>query len=211
MANKIALYLVLLVIWIYLLSVLKRTKLTAFHFMVGSGGMFTFIFVAFKKVLTIACAQVLMFILEQLSNIFTFYTVYSKYYMLFINNKNADISMLIDYECCGIIEILVVISIVSFFPLFSLKEKIWYSFIGYVYTTLANAIRLLVISYIIYLNGNNSYYIAHSFVGRVVFYILTIMLYFYIISRNQIRSQKVGNFDYEAGQDNEADKNKSAK
>jgi exosortase family protein XrtG len=128
--------------------------------------------------------------------------------MLFINNKNADISMLIDYECCGIIEILVVISIVSFFPLFSLKEKIWYSFIGYVYTTLANAIRLLVISYIIYLNGNNSYYIAHSFVGRVVFYILTIMLYFYIISRNQIKSQKVGNFEYEAEPGKDAEKKK---
>jgi len=208
MSNKIALYLVLLVIWIYALTVLKRTKMTAFHFMVGSGGMFTFIFVAFKKVLTIFFAQVLMVILEQLSHIFSFYTVYKQYYMLFINNKTADISMLIDYECCGIIEILVVISIVAFFPLFSIKEKIWYCIVGYVYTTFANVIRLLVISYIIYLNGNNSYYIAHSFIGRIVFYILTIMLYFYIISRNQIKSQKVGNFEYEAEPGKDAEKKK---
>ncbi|MBR6329559.1 MAG: exosortase family protein XrtG [Lachnospiraceae bacterium] len=197
MSNKVALYLLLLVIWIYALSVLKRTKLTAFHFMVGSGGMFTFLFVAGKRVFTEFCARLLMFMLEQLGHIFTFYTVYSKYYVLFINNKDANISMLIDYECCGIIEILVVISVVCFFPLFSIKERVLYSLIGFFYTTVANIIRLLIISFIIYINGNDSYYIAHSFIGRIVFYILTVLLYFYIISRNQIKNQKVGNFDYE--------------
>ncbi len=204
-SGRIALYFLLLAVWIYVLTVLKRAKLTAFHFMVGSAGMFTFVFVAGKKVLTSICATLLMYLLEQIGHVFSFYTVYKDYYVMFINNGDANISMLIDYECCGIIEILVVVSIVCFFPLFNWKEKILYSLMGYFYTTIANVIRLLVISHIIYVHGNNSYYIAHSFIGRIVFYVLTVMLYFYLISRKQIQNQKIGNFDYDSEDRKEED------
>lgn len=194
--NEILLFIIAFTVWIYLLTVLRRNKLTAFHFMLGSTGLFTFVFLMLKKPLTYFCSIILMNVLALLSHVFSFYEVYKDYFILFINNKDANISMLIDYECCGVIEILVVLSIVIFFPLFDVKKKIIYSFIGFVYVVAANVLRLLIICFVIYVHGNNSYYIAHSLVGRIIFYILTVVLYFYMISRNQIGHQKVGNFEY---------------
>ena len=195
-ASEIILYIILLILWIYILSIFKRNKLTAFYFMLGSAGMFCFTFLAFKDILTKICSVILLNILGLLQHIFRFYIVYKEYYILFIESKESSISMLIDYECCGVIEILVVLSIICFFPVFTVKEKIVNSVIGFVYTMIANIIRLISVSYIIYLNGSNSYYLAHAVIGRVIFYVLILFLYFYLLSFSQIKGQKIGNFEY---------------
>ncbi len=194
--NKILLLYLVFLLWIYILYVLRKEKLTAFRFMIGSSGFFCFLFIIFKNVIATACAYVLESILLFLSKFFSFYTVYMNYNMIFINNKEAAISLVIDYECCGVIEILVSTSIIMFFPLFKLKKKIICSAIGIAYITLANTIRLLCVSYVIYIKGNNYYYLAHSIVGRIVFYILTVVFYFYMLSWQQIKNQRVGKFDY---------------
>lgn len=46
--------------------------------------------------------------------------------------------------------------------------------------------------------GNESYYMAHTIVGRLLFYALSIILYFYVFTRAQIRRQRVGEFGYDS-------------
>ena len=82
------------------------------------------------------------------------------------------------------------------------KEKICISLIGAVWIITANIIRLFSICVIINQFGNESYYMAHTIVGRLIFYALSIVLYFYVFTRAQIRKQRVGDFGY----DSEADK-----
>ena len=194
--NKLLLLYLLFIIWLYVLYLLKREKLTAFYFIIGSSGLFSFIFLVFKNILSIFFTSVLEFILSMLNNIFSFYQVYPNYNMLFVNNSSGSISLVIDYECCGLIEILVASSIILFFPLFNFSRKLICTIIGFLYIMLANSIRLLVVTYVIYRYGNNFYYTAHSVVGRIVFYILTVIFYFYMLSWQQIKNQRVGRFDY---------------
>lgn len=188
--------LVFAVVWIYVLTIFNRKNMNAFLFMTGTSGMFLITFVLFKDMVTVLCAKCLEYLLLGLSHIFRFYTVYPDYNIVFVNSDSSAISLFIDYECSGAIELLVLISVVVFFPKLSVKRRITYAIIGFIYTMLANAVRILTITYAINQMGSNAYYIAHSIVGRIVFYVLTIFLYFYLFTWQQIRTQITGRFAY---------------
>ena len=136
--NKVLLFLVCMVIWIYVLTVLKRTKLTAFYMMVGSCGLFAFLFTSLKEVGTNFLSYVMCICLDKLASIFNMYKVYSDYSIIFVDSNASTISLAIDYECCGFIEIVVLVSALSFFQLFSIGQRIIYSIIGSLYTIIAN-------------------------------------------------------------------------
>ena len=55
---------------------------------------------------------------------------------------------------------------------------------------IGGAIRITVIGVIIYYKGMSAYYMAHTFVGRIVFHGLSIMLYFIVFTKAQIVRQK---------------------
>ncbi len=69
---------------------------------------------------------------------------------------------------------------------------------GVLWIMAANIIRLFSICLIINWFGNESYYVAHTIVGRLLFYALSIILYFYVFTRAQIRKQRVGEFGYDS-------------
>lgn len=193
---EIGLAVVFVAVWLYLLMVFKKRKMSAFFFMLGTAGTFLITFTLFKSLFAKGLTIILSNALEWISHICPWYTMYKDYNIIFIDHNNAAISLFIDYECSGVIEILVITSIIIFFPLFSKKEKVIYSIIGFFYTMCANIIRLLIITGIIYKYGNNVYYLAHSVIGRIVFYVLTLFLYFYMLSFKQIKAQKVGRFNF---------------
>ena len=66
-------------------------------------------------------------------------------------------------------EIMAYLSLLAFFQAYSRYERIAVGVIGTVYIILANAIRITVIGVIIYYKGMSAYYMAHTFVGRIVF------------------------------------------
>lgn len=188
--------LLLFLFWIYILTVFKREKLTAFYFIWGTAGSFSFTFFFFKDFLANLLSDMLINTMKYISKIIPTYQVYSEYNTIFIDHNDAAISLFIDYECCGMIEAIIIICIILFFDAIDKKYKILFSFIGFIYTFLANIIRLLIVIQIIYLKGNQAYYISHSIIGRIVFYILNLFLYFYMITYPQIKKQKIGRFDY---------------
>lgn len=191
------LLLVSVVIWVWMLTIFKRKKMTAFYFMAGIAGLFSFIFLIGKTQISVACSKLLMSALGMLNLVFSWYEVYPEYNILFVNNEKAAISLFVDYECCGVIEMLVVFCVVVFFSALSKREKVVFSLLGLLYTAFSNVIRLLVVTSIIAHNGNDWYFKAHSIYGRIVFYVLTLIMYFYLLTYPQIKKQKVGNFNYE--------------
>lgn len=98
------------------------------------------------------------------------FSAYYKYGVVFVDSRAGAISLLIDFECSGILEIMAYLSLLAFFQAYSRYERIAVGVIGTVYIILANAIRITVIGVIIYYKGMSAYYMAHTFVGRIVFY-----------------------------------------
>ena len=87
-------------------------------------------------------------------------------------------------------------SLLIFFQAYNWKEKIVIGFLGVVGVLFANVLRLTIICVMIHIGGNDIYYLAHTIVGRMVFYLFAITLYFYVFTRRQIRQQRIGEFSY---------------
>lgn len=197
MVSRIIIFIVLFIVWIYILTVFKRRKLEFFYFLVGSIGTFLFSFAALRNVLTQILTTLTCFLTGILGNALGLFKAYTSHSILFIENWDGPISLYVDFECGGVIEILVFISLVWFFAVYKTKEKLLISLAGIVWIIAANIIRLFSICLIINKFGNESYYVAHTIVGRLIFYALSIILYFYVFTRAQIRKQRVGEFGYD--------------
>ena len=186
------------VIWVYLLTVFKRKKLNFFFFLVGSIGMFLLLFFSLQPVLTPYLSRFVCWIAGLVGNLFGIFKAYTSYSILFIENQNGPVSLYVDFECAGLIEMLVFISLITFFDVYTVKQKILVSLEGIAWIMFANVVRLFSICCIIHFFGNESYYLAHTIVGRLVFYGMTIWFYFHTFTKAQILRQKVGEFDYAA-------------
>lgn len=184
-------------IWIYLLSVFKRGKMTFWYFLFGSVGTFIFMLVWLEPVLTVPLTNGVAVVAGFLGEVTKFYKAYFEYGVLFINTRDYNISLYIDYECSGIIEIMAFSSMLWFFSVYHIYEKVMVNIIGFFWIFIANVIRIFVICTLIYFFGNDIFYFAHTIFGRIVFYGLSIILYFHVFTRPQIMRQKIGSFKYE--------------
>ncbi|MBO5291748.1 MAG: exosortase family protein XrtG [Lachnospiraceae bacterium] len=201
MSNTFFFFLLLVLIfvaWVYLLTVFKRKKLDFYFFLLGSVGTFFFSFLILRKVLTNLLTTLTCYLTGLLGNALGIFKAYTAHSILFIENADGPISLYVDFECGGVIEILVFISLVFFFAVYNVREKLVISLMGTVWIIAANIIRLFSICLIINHFGNESYYVAHTIVGRLIFYALSIILYFYVFTRAQIRRQRVGEFGYDS-------------
>ena len=181
-------------VWIYLLSVFTRGKLYFYQFIWGSVGLFVFMWiqpVAIRPLTNLVCSAA-----GVAGRMTGFYESYSEYSMLFVQHGSEAISLCIDYECSGIIEMMAYVSMLAFFRVYDWMQRIILSVLGCMMIFFANIIRLFVIGTTIYYFGNDAYYIAHTIVGRIIFYALSVILYYYIFTKSQIVKQKIGGFHY---------------
>lgn len=189
-------YIFFLILWIYLLSIFKRNGLGFYYFLFGSVGTFVFLLIGFLDKLIEPLSQLVAYLVGLFNKIIPGIQTFSQHKLIFLET-DIPISLYIDFECSGILEIFAFISLVCFFASYNLLNKIAIVFSGTVYIIFANVLRILSIILIINTFGSEYYYIAHTIIGRLVFYILTITLYFKIFTKHQIVNQKVGNFNYD--------------
>lgn len=186
---------ILLILWLYALHVLKKTKLDFFRFLVGAAGMFFFLlFYAFNTLL-VPFSYLVTSISGFIGRLTGCFDVYSSYGILAIQGKDI-VNVYIDFECSGILEIITYISMIMFFPAYQLYEKIIHQVLGTLYILGANVLRLSFIGIVTYYTGMEYYYLTHAIIARLLFLVLIMALYFYTFTRTQILKQKVGKFDY---------------
>lgn len=193
---KAILIAILIIVWLYLLWILRRGQLHFWHFVVGSMGSFVILMVTLQERLTQPLARGVAALAGVFGTITGGYTTYFKYGIIFINSHSESMTLVVDYECSGIIEIIAFISLVMFFDVYTRYTKVIVSLVGIVYLMLANALRITIICTSVLIFGVPAYYVSHSFVGRIVFYSLSVLLYFYVFTKPQVIQMKVGNFSY---------------
>ncbi len=196
-ATTIIIAIILFILWRYFLYVFKKNKLEYFHFILGSVGFFMFSFWLLQPTLTPYLMRLVCYLTGLLGNISGVFTAYTSYGILFIDNQYGPISLYIDFECAGLIEIIVYVALLLYFRIYTKKEKAYLMVTGVLYIIGANVIRLFVICCIIHYFGNEYYYLAHTIVGRLLFYALTVALYFNVFTSKQIRKQQSGGFEYD--------------
>lgn len=184
-------------VWIYILIVLYRSKLDFWKFCWGSVGLFVLMMVWIQPIVTAPLTKAVASVAGIVGNLTKLYSSYFQYGMLFIANGSSSISLYINYECSGIIEIMAFTALLWFFSVYTFYEKIVLNIAGFIWIFAANVLRIFVICLLIYFFGNSIFYFAHTIFGRLVFYILSIVLYYYVFTKSHVVRQKVGNFRYD--------------
>ena len=188
--------LIAFVVWIYILRVIHKGQLPAWEFVWGSCGIFVFMILFIRPYCTQPLAQTVAAIAGCFGKITGMFTSYFKYGVIFVNSDAGAITLQIDFECSGILEIMAYLSLLLFFRAYTKYERGILSVLGTAYIILANALRIIAICVIIHYFGMYAYYVAHTFIGRILFYGLSILLYFFVFTKTQIIRQKVGGFSY---------------
>jgi exosortase family protein XrtG len=103
--------------------------------------------------------------------------------LMLIKVDNSWTAIDIDIECSGLLEGCVLMGLMLFYPAYKPRMKAVYSSTGLVMLYLINLVRLYVIVGTIHMGGRDVIYIAHSLIGRLVFFGLTITLYWWLFTR----------------------------
>lgn len=186
----------LCLIWVYVIWVLNRAKLKYWRFLVGSGGLFVGMMVFLRPLLTQPLASAIAALAGVIGKLTGTFESYFAYGIIFIQSLKGTITLQIDFECSGIIEIMAFLALLAFFQVYNVRDRIKIGIIGVVYIMLANALRILVICEMIHFFGTDVYYISHTIVGRIIFYGLSVLLYFYVFTKPHIVQMKIGKFAY---------------
>lgn len=188
--------LILVVLWIYVLTVLKRGKLGFYYFLLGSVGTFLVLLGVMPYVKNYFING-FVWGLGFVGHLTGMYESYAQLGMFFIDHNDTVMSLYVDLECSGLIEMMVFVSLLVFFPVYKPWEKLKIGIYGLFCICVFNFIRIFIIIAMIFYFGTSMYSFAHVIVGRIVFYVLTVILYFHVFTRGQIVRQKVGKFNYE--------------
>lgn len=185
-----------LLVWLYLLYVTNRAKLNFWYFIIGAAGIFILMMIFVRPVLTEPLARGVAAIAGLVGSLTDTFTPYFRYGILFVESVSGTMTLQIDFECSGIVEIMAFLSLLIFYRVYRVAERIAVGIIGVLYIMIANALRIIVICEMIHFMGTDVYYMAHTIIGRLVFYALSILLYFYVFTKPQIVRMKIGKFSY---------------
>lgn len=183
-------------IWVYLLHVLKKADLKSWHFIVGSLGLFALLMTGTVDYISQPLASAVAAMAGLFGRATGWFEPYFRYSMIFIHAADYSLSMRIDFECSGMIEILAFECLLAFFDVYTREEKIVTGILGFCAIMVLNALRVILICTIVHFFGVNSFGVAHTFIGRIFFYIFTVILYFQVFTKPQVIRMKVGSFTY---------------
>jgi exosortase family protein XrtG len=106
--------------------------------------------------------------------------------VLVITQKVGWTVLQIGVESSGLLEICVLISLVTFYPLWSWRKKIALAVIGGAFTWLANVARMLIIALMLHYFGKGILVLAHTFVGKFFFFVITIVIYWFLVTTSSL-------------------------
>ena len=183
-------------LWLWLLHVLHKAGLRFWRYLLGACGLFLIFMILIRPWAVLPLARLVAAVAGIFGKVTEYYQAYFRYGVIFIDSFQGSITVNIDMECSGIIEIAAFISLLTFYQIYNVPERIYVGIIGTLYTLLSNALRISVICTMIHFLGTDYYYVAHTIVGRIVFYVLQVILYFFIFTRPHVLKMKTGDFGY---------------
>jgi exosortase family protein XrtG len=199
---------VLVAIWAYLLSVFHRAGTRAWKFIWGSCGLFLILMVYLREYIAPVLAHMVTAAVGIPGNLTGIYTAYFDFSSVYVETALGGVLLQIDIECSGVIEVFVFLSLLVFFQVYSARERFLYGVAGTAYLMGANAVRVLFICVGVHQFGYGSYNLMHSYLGRILFYGLSVLLYYYTFTRPQILSMRVGKFNYDTANRSEEERDK---
>lgn len=185
-----------LVVWGAAFVPLKRPGRRAVRFWLGSLGLMIFLTGALTGPLAQAWAQVLARVVGVFGQLSGRYTSAAGTPLLSIPGPTGLSILAVDYECSGLMESIVYLGLLWFFPLYTWQQRVKWTVLGLGWLALANIGRLTVVAMLLATQGSAAFWWAHALVGRGLFYGLIIPLYYYVFTKAQLTRPGTVRFNY---------------
>ena len=105
-----------------------------------------------------------------------------------VGHDNGWTMVRVTIECSSLLETGVLSGMVGFYPGWSLRKRAMLLAIGLIATYAANIVRLTVVIGTLHWFGKDSLFIAHTIVGRAVFFVLIVAIFWFVITSPTMRS-----------------------
>ncbi len=173
-----------LIIYIIALAMFYRRKNRLLIFVTGAFGL-AFLIIQFAVAIELPFAFATLEA-EQIRAIMSAIgmniDVVSKTTMM-IPDSNGWVGMRIGIESSTTIEIAVFVGVIAFYPKFNRRQRLLSLIAGIAGTYILNLIRLLIIIFVVMLFDREMFPIAHNLVGRVIYFVGVIALYWYLLTQ----------------------------
>lgn len=173
-----------LIIYIIALALFYRRKNRLLIFVTGAFGL-AFLIIQFAVAIELPFAFATLEaeqIRAIMSAIDVNIDVVSKTTMM-VPDSNGWVGMRIGIESSTIIEIAVFVGVITFYPKFNRRQRFLSLIAGIAGTYILNLIRLLIIIFVVMLFDREMFPIAHNLVGRVIYFVGVIALYWYLLTQ----------------------------
>lgn len=107
--------------------------------------------------------------------------------LVLIKVDNSWTTMDIDIESSGLLEACVLLALVLFYPAFSPGKRVLFSLGGVAAVYVINLFRLVLVIAAIHWGGRNMYFVAHTLLGRLFFFVFIVALYWQILTRPSLK------------------------
>jgi exosortase family protein XrtG len=107
--------------------------------------------------------------------------------LLVLVTQSSGWTMLqVTIESSGLLESGVVAGMLLFYPAWSIRRRLLYTALALILTYVANIIRLMVIVAALHYLGKDSLLVSHTIIGRAVFFVGVVLIYWYLLTRPTI-------------------------
>jgi len=91
-------------------------------------------------------------------------------------------------ECSGLLELAAFAALLIFYPGLGGLRRFGLMAAGLAATYVINIVRLLVIITFLHLGGKNTIFLAHTVIGRGVFFVLVVAVYWFVFTRAALKT-----------------------
>jgi len=191
MDSRLLATIIIFPIWLTLVLVFRRHRQWLFYYLIAAFGLtLQLVFLAEHFALDQLLVNLASFHVNLISkNIFhiPMELMSNGRFQLILTDGSSSILKL-GIECSAILESSIIFSLLIFYPLFSLRQRILRVIFGLVVTYVINIVRLMIIVLMAYKFGPDYIFLAHAGVARVFFFVFELLLYWYLLTKPTVKS-----------------------
>ncbi len=191
MTSRLLAVLIIFPIWLILIILFRKYRQWLFYYLFGAFGLtLMLIFLAEYSGLDQILVNITSYHVDLLAKAFPNINIElmsNGRFQIFRPDGGSDILKL-GIECSAIVELSILISLLIFYPLFSLRQRLLRITFGLVVTYVINLIRVMIIVLMADKFGSDYIFVAHAGVARLFFFVCELILYWYLLTKPTVKS-----------------------
>lgn len=180
-------------VWLALVLALRRSRIWLFYYLVAAVGWCFGLVVLLRELLPgeTALAAATAYSTHHLAGLLdiptrVFRSAPGLLLVLVIAQKSGWTALQVGLESSGLLELSVLSGLLLFYPGMPFLRRSLSLAAGLVATFVANVLRVLLIVVVLHFAGKDSLLFAHTFLGRAFFFVVTVAIYWYLMTRSSL-------------------------